>query len=235
MKNTNIYTGYRYPSQIISHAVWLYHRFTLSFRDIEELLAARGIIVSYETTRNWCDKFGQRYCSQIRVNRGQLGDIWYLDEVFIKINGVLHYLWRAVDHDGDEIDILVQKRKDKKAASRFFRKLLKGQQASPTKIVTDKLLSYSTAKKELIPGVEHSTQHYENNRCELSHQPSRQQERQMRKFKSQGQAQRFLSCHGVVNNLFRLSRHSMKASNYRVFLDRAFVECARVSYVQNLA
>jgi putative transposase len=126
MKKTNIYAGYRYPSQIISHAVWLYHRFTLSFLAIEELLAARGISVSVETVRNWCDKFGQRYCSQIRKNWGQLGDTLYLDELFIKINGVLHYLWRAVDQDGDEIDILVQKRKDKHAAKRFFKKLLKG-------------------------------------------------------------------------------------------------------------
>jgi putative transposase len=157
MKNTNIYAGYRYPSQIISHAVWLYHRFTLSFRDIEELLAARGITVSYETVRNWCDKFGQRYCSQIRKSRGQLGDTWYLDEVFIKINGVLHYLWRAVDQDGDELDILVQKRRNKKAAMKFFRKLLKGQQAAPLKIVTDKLRSYSAAKREIMPSVDHST------------------------------------------------------------------------------
>jgi putative transposase len=235
MKNTNIYAGYRYPPQIISHAVWLYHRFTLSFRDIEELLSARGITVSYETIRNWCDKFGQRYCSQIRKYRGQLGDTWYLDEVFIKINGVLHYLWRAVDQDGDEIDILVQKRKDTHAAKRFFKKLLKGQQAAPIRIVTDKLRSYSAAKKALIPGVEHSTQQHENNRCELSHQPGRQQERQMRKFKSQGQAQRFLSCHGAVNNLFRLGRHFMKASHYRIFRDRAFVEWGRASCVQNLA
>ena len=215
--------------------MWLYHRFTLSFRDIEELLAARGITVSYETVRNWCDKFGQRYCSQIRKSRGQLGDTWYLDEVFIKINGVLHYLWRAVDQDGDEIDILVQERKDKHAAKLFFKKLLKGQQAAPIKIVTDKLRSYSAAKKELMPCVEHSTQQYENNRCELSHQPGRQQERQMRKFKSQGQAQRFLSFHGVVNNLFRLGRNSMKGSHYRIFRDRAFVEWGRASCVQNLA
>jgi putative transposase len=117
MQNTNIYTGYCYPSQIISYAVWLYHRFTLSFRDIEELLAARRITVSYESIRNWCDKFGQKYCSQIIKNRGQLGDTWYLDEVFIKINGVLHYLWRAVDQYGDEIDILVQKRKTRKQRS----------------------------------------------------------------------------------------------------------------------
>jgi putative transposase len=215
--------------------VWLSHRFTLSLCDIEELLSVRGITVSYETVRNWCDKFGQRYCSQIRKNRWQLGDTWYLDEVFININGVLHYLWRDVDQDGDEIDILVQKRKDKKEASRSFRTLLEGQQAAPIKIVTDKLRSYSAAKKELIPGVEHSTQHYENNRCELSHQPARQQERQMREFKSQVQAQRFLSCHGVVNNLFRLGRHLMKASNYRVFRDRAFVEWGRASCVQTMA
>ena len=134
MKKTNIYAGYRYPSQIISHAVWLYHRFTLSFRDIEELLAARGITVSVETVRNWCDKFGQRYCSQIRKNRGRLGDTWYLDEVFIKINGVLYYLWRAVDQDGDELDILVQKRRNKKAAMKLFRKLLKSQQTAPLKM-----------------------------------------------------------------------------------------------------
>ena len=234
MKNT-LYSGYRYPSQIISHAVWLYHRFTLSFRDIEELLAARGIIVTYETIRKWCKKFGSAYCNQIKKARGRLGDTWYLDEVFIKINGVQHYLWRAVDQDGDEIDILVQKRKDNSAAKRFFKKLLKGQQATPIKVVTDKLRSYSAAKRDLMPSVEHSTQQYENNRCELSHQPSRQQERQMRRFKSQHQAQRFLTCHGVVNNLFRLGRHLMRAKNYRVLRDRAFVEWERASCIQNMA
>ncbi|MFT7199347.1 MAG: putative transposase [Glaciecola sp.] len=233
MKNSNIYAGYRYPAQIISHAVWLYHRFTLSFRDIEELLAARGINVSYETVRNWCFKFGNQYCGQIRKGRGQLGDTWFLDEVFIKINGVLHYLWRAVDQDGDEIDILVQKRKDKKAAIRFFKKLLKGQQVAPIKIVTDKLKSYSAAKRELMPSVDHSTEQYENNGCELSHQPSRQQERQMRRFKSQGQAQRFLSCHGVVNNMFRLGRHLISANNYRFFRERAFSEWSQASCIQN--
>jgi putative transposase len=233
MKNSNIYAGYRYPAQIISHAVWLYHRFTLSFRDIEELLAARGINVSYETVRSWCFKFGNQYCGQIRKGRGQLGDTWFLDEVFIKINGVLHYLWRAVDQDGDEIDILVQKRKDKKAAIRFFKKLLKGQQVAPIKIVTDKLKSYSAAKRELMPSVDHSTEQYENNGCELSHQPSRQQERQMRRFKSQGQAQRFLSCHGVVNNMFRLGRHLISANNYRFFRERAFSEWSQASCIQN--
>jgi putative transposase len=235
MKNSNIYADYRYPAQIISHAVRLYHRFTISFRDIEELLAARGINVSYETVRNWCFKFGNQYCGQIRKGRGQLGDTWFLDEVFIKINGVLHYLWRAVDQDGDEIDILVQKRKDKKAAIRFFKKLLKGQQVAPIKIVTDKLKSYSAAKRELMPSVDHSTEQYDNNDCELSHQSSRQQERQMRRFKSQGQAQRFLSCHGVVNNMFRLGRHLISANNYRFFRERAFSEWSQASCIQNYA
>jgi putative transposase len=161
MKNTKMYAGYRYPPQVISHAVWLYHRFTLSFRDVEELLAARGISVSYEIVRNWCIKFGNQYCSQIRKKHGQLGDMWYLDEVFIKINGVLHYLWRAVEQGGDELDILVQKRRSKKAAMKFFKKLLKGQQATPLKIVTDKLRSYSAARREIMPSVAYSTQQTE--------------------------------------------------------------------------
>jgi putative transposase len=234
MINTKMYAGYRYPSQVISHAVWVYHRFTLSFRDVEELLAARGICVSYETVRKWCVKFGSQYCNQLRKKRGQLGDIWFLDEVFIKINGVLHYLWRAVDQDGDEVDILVQKRRNKKAAMKFFKKLLKGQQATPLKIITDKLRSYSAAKRDIMPSVSHSTEQYENNRCELSQQPTRRQERQMRRFKSQGHAQRFLSCHGVLNNLFRLGRHLMRAKNYRTLRERVFNEWTRVSCVQNL-
>jgi putative transposase len=126
MKNTKIYSGYRYPPQVISHAVWLYHRITLSFRDVEVLLAARDICVSYETVRKWCVKFGSQYCNQITKKRGLLGDMWYLDKVFIKINGGLHYLWRAVVQDGDELDILVQKRRNKKAAIKFFRKSSKG-------------------------------------------------------------------------------------------------------------
>jgi len=125
MKNNKMYSGYRYPASIISHTVWLYFRFTLSFRDIEELLAARNITVSYETIRQWCQKFGQKYSHRIKKRGGSLGDTWYLDEVFIKINGVQYYLWRAVDQDGDELDILIQKRRDKRAAKRFFKKLQK--------------------------------------------------------------------------------------------------------------
>nr|WP_245600406.1 DDE-type integrase/transposase/recombinase [Psychromonas arctica] len=157
-----------------------------------------------------------------------------MDEVFIKINGVLHYLCRAVGQYGDEIDILVQKRKNKAAAMRFLKLLLKGLGGTPLKVFTDKLASYSAAKKESIPSVEHSTVQYENNGYELSYQPTRQQERQMRKFKSQGQAQRFLSCHGVVNNLFRFGRHLIQAKHYRVFRDRSFSQRIQMSCIQNL-
>ena len=123
----NAYNGYRYPAEIISHAVWLYHRFTLSFRDIEDLLAERGIMVSYETVRQWCLKFGLDTAKKLGKRQGKLGDTWFMDEVFININGKRQYLWRAVDQDGDVVDILVQSRRNKKAALRFFRKMLKGQ------------------------------------------------------------------------------------------------------------
>ena len=158
-----------------------------------------------------------------------MGDTWFLDEVFVKIRGELHYLWRAVDQDGDNIDILVQKRRNKKAAIRFYRKLLKGQKFSPIRVTTDKLKSYAAAHREVIPSVIHSTQQYENNRAELSHEPTRQRERQMRRFKSAGQAQRFLSVHGVVGNLFRLGRHLIRATHYREFRSRAFCEWQQVT------
>ena len=232
MKNTkSLYCGYRFPPEIISHAVWLYHRFCLSFRDVEDLLAERGITVSYESIRQWCDKFGPTYARTLKKRGGCLGDTWFLDEVFVKIRGELHYLWRAVDQDGDTIDILVQKRRNKKAAIRFYRKLLKGQKFLPIRVTTDKLKSYAAAHREVIPSVIHSTQQYENNRAELSHEPTRQRERQMRRFKSAGQAQRFLSVHGAVGNLFRLGRHLICAAYYREFRKKAFCEWQQVTYV----
>ncbi len=156
MKTSTIpYAGHRYPAEIISHAVWLYFRFTLSFRDIEELLAARGIVVTYEAVRQWCLKFGQQFSKEIRRRRPRPGDTWFLDEVFITIGGRRHYLWRAVDQDGDVLDILVQRHRDKRAAKRFFHKLLKGLRYSPRIIVTDKLRSYGAAKKEISPSVVH--------------------------------------------------------------------------------
>jgi len=216
------YRGYRFPPQIISHAVWLYHRFSLSFRDVEDLLAQRGVVVSYETIRQWCERFGPRYAAMARRRQGRLGDTWYIDEVFVKIRGRRYYLWRAVDQDGDVIDILVQPRRDQRAAKRFLRKLLKGQGSEPIRLVTDKLRSYRPAHRDVMPSVPHDTTQYANNRAEISHQPTRQRERQMRRFKSPAQAQRFLSVHGVVQNLFRLGRHLMRAINYRMFRARAF-------------
>ena len=182
-----LYHGYRLPRTIISHAVCLYHRFCLSLRDVEDLLAERGIAVSYESIRQWCNRFGPEYAQKLKKRQGRLGDTWYLDEVFIKIRGELHYLWRAIDQEGDTIDILVQKRSNKAAAKRFLRKLLKGQNEPPWRVITDKLKSYSAAHWEVLPLVPHSTAQYENNRAEVSHEPTRQRERQMRRFKSAGQ------------------------------------------------
>ena len=180
------YHGYRFPPEIISHAVWLYHRFCLGFRDAEDLLAQRGITVTYETVRRWCQTFGPNYARRLRHRCGRLGDTWYLDELFVNIQGRCQHLWRAVDQDGDVIDILVQSRRDRWAAARFFRKLLKGQGCPPRCLITDKLRSYSAAHGVVMRSVVHSTQQYENNRAKVSHQPTRQRERQMRRTVSGG-------------------------------------------------
>ena len=217
------YRGYRFPPEIIGHAVWLYHRFCLSFRDVEDLLAQRGITVSYEAIRLWCLKFGPEYARILKRREGRLGDTWHLDEVFVTIQGEWQYLWRAVDQDGDVIDILVQPRRDRKAAKRFFRKLLKGQCRVPGRLATDKLRSYAAAHREVMLSVVHTTKQYANNRAEVSHEPTRQRERQMRRFKSPGQAQQFLTVHGLVQNLFRVGRHLLRAPHHRELRGRAFL------------
>jgi putative transposase len=223
MKNDRSrYYGHRFPPEIISYAVWVYHRFCLSLRDVEDLLAERGIIVSSETTRHWCQKSGPDYARMLKRSQGRLGDIWHLDEVFVRINGQQQYLWRAVDQDGDVIDILVQPRRDQRAAERFFGRLLRGQGKQPFCIITDKLRSYSAALRTILCGVAHHTDRYANNRAEASHQPTRQRERQMRRFKSAGQAQRFLSLHGVLQNLFRVGRHLLRSANHRLLRSRSF-------------
>ena len=190
------YRGYRFPPDIISHAVWLYHRFSLSFRDVEDLLAERGITVTYEAIRQWCRTFGIDYARRLRHRRGRMGDTWYLDELFVKIQGRQQYLWRAVDEDGDAIDSLVQSRRNRRAAIRFFRKLLKSQGCVPRRLITDKLRSYPAAHRTVMPSVVHCTDQYANNRAEVSHQPTRPRDRQMRRFKSVAHAQRFLSVPG---------------------------------------
>ena len=223
MKSTrSLYHGHRYPCEIISHAVWLYYKLGVSPRDVEDVLAKRGVVVSYETVRRWSKKFGPSYARRLKKRQGRLGDTWFLDEVFVTINGQRQYLWRAVDQDGDVIDILVQPRRNRRAAERFFRKLLKGQGKPPLRVVTDKLKSYSAALRTIMPSVNHDTEQYANNRAEVSHQPTRQRERQMRRFKSPRQAQLFLSVHGVVLNLFRLSRHRLKAVHHRMLRSRSF-------------
>ena len=223
MKTSNrLYKRHRFPSEIIQYAVWLYFKFNLSHRDIEDLLSERGIQVSYEAIRLWCNKFGPKYAKKLRRKHQGYGDTFFLDEVFIKINGIQHYLWRAVDQDGEIVDIYLQKRRDGKAAKRFFKRLLKKNRGEPRKIVTDKLRSYGVAHRELIPDTIHDTSQYANNKSELSHQPTRVRERGMRKFKSIDQAQRFLNTHAAVYNLFNLGRHLVSAKNYRYFRLRAF-------------
>ena len=214
--SVSLYHRHRFPAEIISHCVWVYFRFALSFRDVEEMLVMRGVSLSYETVREWCLKFGQTYANGLRRKSPRPGDRWDLDEVLLKINGRLHYLWRAVDQDGDVLDILVQSRRDKKAAKKFFRRLLKGLQYVPRAVITDKLKSYSAAKAEVLPSVEHCQQKYQNNRAENSHQPTRLRERVMRRFKSSGHAQRFLSAFGIITSHFRVGRHLYRASDYRV-------------------
>ena len=213
---------HRYPAELISHAVWLYHVFSLSFRDVELILAERGVIVSYESIRRWCMKFGANFADNRRRRRPQPGDKWHLDEVFIRIQGELHYLWRAVDQDGVVLDILVQSRRDAGAAKRFFKRLLKGLQYAPRVLVTNKLGSYGVAKHELLPDVEHRQSRYLNNRAENSHRLTRRRERQMQRFKSAPQAQRFLSAHAFIYGHFRPRCHRMAARSYRITRAAAF-------------
>ena len=227
-KSTSLYKRYRSPSEIIQYAVWLYHRFNMSHRDIEDLLAERGIGVSYESIRLWCNKFGPHYARRLKRKHNGFGDTFYIDEVFVKIRGQQKYLWRAVDQDGEVMDVFLQASRDGAAAMRFFKRLIRNHGNEPRKIVTDKLRSYGVAHRELIPESIHDTSQYANNRAELSHQPTRVRERGMRRFKSIQQAQRFLSAHATVYNLFNLGRHLVSAKNYRIFRSRAFAswKCA---------
>ena len=224
----SIYKRHRFPPEIIQYAVWLYHRFNLSHRDIEDLLARRGITVSYESIRLWCNKFGPLYARRLRRRHQGYGDTFFIDEVFIKMGGKQHYLWRAIDQDGEVVDVFLQKRRDSNAAKRFFKRLLKSHQGEPRKLVTDKLGSYRVAHRELSPESIHDTSQYANNRAELSHQPTRVRERGMRRFKSTQQAQRFLGVHAAVYNLFNLGRHLVSAVNYRLLRLRAFASWAKV-------
>jgi putative transposase len=215
------------PPDIIQYAVWLHFRFNLSHRDIEDLLAQRGIQVSRESIRLWCNKFGPTYARRLRRTHRGYGDTFFIDEVFVKIQGEQQYLRRAVDQDGEVVDVFLQARRDGEAARRFIKRLLKRHQGEPRKIVTDKLRSYGVAHRELIPETIHDTSQYANNRVELSHQPTRVRERGMRRFKTRRQAQRSLDVHAAVYNLLSLGRHLTAARHYRQLRQRVFASWAQ--------
>src|SRR5258708_24709433 len=211
------YSRHRFPPPVIQHSMWLYLRFTLSYRDVEELLAERGLEVSYETLRRWVLKFGSRIARRLRRSRPRPTDRWHLDEMVVRIAGRQMYLWRAVDHEGEVLDMLVQRRRDKRAALRLMRKLLRKQGFAPELLATDNLGSYGSAFRQLGLSCPHEQGLRKNNRAEDSHQPVRRRQRKMQRFKSAGSAQRFLSIHAAVHNTFNLPRHLISRSTLRIF------------------
>ena len=210
------YSGYRFPPEIIQQAIWLYLRFTLSLRDVEDLLAERGVAVSYETVRRWVNHFGPMIAADLRKRRLKPHTTWHLDEVYLKIDGRMVYLWRAVDAEGEVLDVLVQSKRNKHAALKLMRKLLKKYAFVPERLVTDDLRSYSAAVREIGIERHHERGRWKNNRAENSHQPMRRRERKMQRFKSQGSAQKFLSTHAAVHNTFNVQRHLTSAQTHRV-------------------
>ncbi len=218
------FARHRFPPEVIRHAVWLYLRFTLSFRDVEDLLAERGLDVSYETIRRWVLKFGPVFARELRRRRSRPSSTWHLDEMVIRIDGERFWLWRAVDHEGEVLDMLVQRRRDTKAALRLMRKLLRKQEFAPEVLVTDKLGSYGCARRKLGLRCRHEQGLRANNRAENSHQPVRRLERKMQRFKSPGSAQRFLSVHAAVHNTFNVQRHLISRPTLRLFRADA-MEC----------
>ena len=212
------YKRHRFPPEVIRQAVWLYFKFTLSLRDVEEILAERGIDVSYETVRCWAEKFGGAIAANIRQTRPRPGSVWHLDEMVVRINGKRMFMWRAVDQEGEVLDVLVQKRRNKRAALKLLRKLLGKQGYAPDEIVTDGLASYGAALETLGCRSRHRPGRLrDNNRAENSHLSVRRRERKMQRFKSQGQAQRFVATHGTIYNLFNVQRHLISRSTLRTF------------------
>lgn len=216
------YRRHRFPPHVIQHAIWLYARFSLSYRDIEDLLAERGLDISYETVRRWFLKFGPGIARNLRQSRPIPGDYWHLDEMVIVIRGKKYWLWRAVDNEGEVLDFLVQSRRNAKAAFKLMRRLLKKQGVVPTQIVTDKLRSYHVAFKSIGLTAEHNDNKRANNRAENSHQPIRRRERKMQRFKSPGSAQRFLNIQSATYNNFYLQRHLLNRLTFKQYRAEAF-------------
>ena len=206
--------GFRFPREVISYAVWAYHRFALSTADVEDLLAERGVIVSREAVRLWVKRFGTHFAACIRRDRPDAARKWHIDEVVIPINGVKYWLWRAIDAGGDVLDILVQPRRNAKAARRFFKRLI-AQFGVPRVVITDKLRSYCKPIRELAPNADHRAHKGLNNPIEGSHRPTRRREKIMGRFKSPVQAQRFLAAHDQINTIFRPRRYRLSAISYR--------------------
>jgi transposase-like protein len=225
----SVYRGHRFPQTIIQLTVWMYGRFTLSLRDVEELLAERGLDISYETVRRWFLKFGQVYAAGLRQARHRPTDRWFLDEMVIAIARRKFYLWRAVDSEGEVLDFLIQRRRNTRAAERLMRKLLKKQGFAPSIIVTDKLRSYAAARKKLGLHAVHVQGRRQNNRCENSHLPVRRREHKQQRFKSPGSAQRFLNVHAAVYNLFNIDRHLTSRRTMKAFRDQAFRQWRHVT------
>ena len=216
------YRRHRFPPHIIQNAVWLYARFTLSYRDIEDLLAERGLDISYETVRRWFLKFGSPIARNLTASRPTPSDHWHLDEMVIVIRGKKYWLWRAVDNEGEVLDFLMQPRRNSKAAAKLMRKLLKKQGAVPTRIVTDKLRSYHVALKAIGLTAEHIDNKRSNNHAENSHQPVRRRERKMQRFKSPGSAQRFLNVQSATYNNFYFQRHLLNRTIFKKYRTDAF-------------
>jgi putative transposase len=223
------YKRHRFPAKVIVHCVWLYHRFGLSLRDVQELTAQRGVAVTYETIHQWCRKFGPAFAAGLKRRRPRPGDKWHVDEVRLKMNRRRYWLWRAVDQEGMVLDILVQERRNRKAAEAFLRRVVDGCGCRPRVVVTDKLASYPPAVRQVLPGVEHRRHKRLNNRAENSHRPTRRRERAMQRFKSAEQAQRFLAAFEPIRGHFCPRRHLLPAARYREVLAARFYAWQQVT------